>query len=213
LGENESLRWSDLVSLGVGMISIGIALVSVNISRVSMNISTSSDRKITGLTTADFESFVSEFEDQRFYFIDKANRRQLDRFTVEAFVWKSRVFFDRAMALREWVEEPNLRRLVTYFSHLVNIVFVQLRQLEFHELVYNRDANNIITMYIQLWDTGVINTISDRIRKELIQLFEENIASRRPREHYINFFRRIKDELSNKNPNETFEFLEMTRKG
>jgi len=209
--ENESLRWSDLLSLGVGMISIGIALISVSISGISMNISTRSDRKLTGLTTADFELFVSDFEDQRFFFIERVKRKQIDRFAVEAFVWKSRVYFDRALALREWVEEANLRRLVNYFKHLVNIVLVQVKEMGLNELVFNRDVNNIIIMYLRLWETGVINLSSTMVRNELIGIFENNIASRRPGERYIPFFRRIKDILSRRDPNKMFEMIGQTR--
>jgi len=206
---NDTFRWSDLVSLGVGSISIGIALMSLNISRVSREISNSSDRKLTRLTTAELESLISEFEDQRFYFIERVNREQPDRFSVEAFVWKSRVYFNRAVALREWVEKSKFNRLIKYFDILVDIVMVQSIRGDWRNLVWNRDVNNIVSMFIQLLETGIIDTVPVKMKNHLLNMFKEQIGTRIPREKNITWFKRVKDELSKRDPNTTFEHIGM----
>ena len=186
--------------------------MSLNISRVSRDISDSSDRKLTRLTTAELESLISEFEDQRFYFIERVNRGQLDRFSVESFVWKSLVYFNRAIALREWVEESKFNRLIKYFDILVDIVMVQSIRGKWRQLVWNRDVNNIVSMYIQLMETGIIDTVPVNMKRNLLHMFEKQIGARIPREKNVTWFKRVKGELSKRDPNTTFEPVEIKRR-
>jgi hypothetical protein len=194
LSNNGRIEWSNILAIGLSSLSIGIALISMCISLIG-------GRRIRRLIDSDYENFMNLFENVRIDFIEEAAKRQgvIERVNVEVLAWKSRQYFDRAINLREWViDESKLRHLSEYTKQLVILLFAQRR-----DLVWNRDVGNIVKMYRRLWETGVINYAEDRIKTELLLLFDEIIGTRRPDENDLALFNRILTTIS-PNPDVTF---------
>lgn len=205
---NEEMRWSDILAIGLALISFGIALISLCISREST-------RRLERVTDSDYDNFIDLMENTRISFIDEARIRGIDRFMVEVVAWKSRQYFDRAINLREWViDKSKLRDLSTYLKHLVHLLLYQSQSEEkkWISLVWNRDVGNIVKMYHKLWDTKMIDYADEKVRKELIYIFENFIGNRLPQESDLALFERIQTALSEKDANKPFEKITFENK-
>ena len=186
VSNNGKIEWSNTLAVGLSSISIGIALIS-------MCISLTGGKRIRRLVDSDYENFMNLFENVRIDFIEEAAKRQgvVDRVNVEVLAWKSRQYFDRAVDLIDWIDESKLRHLSEYTKQLVLLLFAQR-----NDFVWNRDVGNIIKMYRRLWETGVINYAEDKIKTELLLIFEKKIGTRKPNENDLALFDRILTTIS-----------------
>ena len=200
LYNNEQIKWSETLAVGFSFISVGIALTSLCISRTSRRI-------LQRVVDSDYENFINLFENERISFIREAIRGGVNRFMVEVLAWKSRLYFDSAISLKKQISDKSkLREMSAYLKHLVYLLFVQsLPPQNWRPLVWNRDVGNIVKMYRRLWETGVINNAEERIKNQLLELFETHIGARRPNEDDLTLFNRILTTISERNSDITFE--------
>lgn len=206
---NEEVRWSDILAIGLALISFGIALISLGIA-------SDSTRRLEKVTDSDYDNFVDNLENERLKFLAEARiRKVIDHFMVEVVAWKSKQYFEKAINLRELViDKSKLRFLSIMVKHLAHLLLVQSQKpkQKWIKVVWNRDVHNIVKMYSQLWDTEMIEYAEEHIRRDLINIFDNYIGERKPDEEDTTFFRRIQVEIGKREPNEPFKRIVLEKK-
>jgi len=188
------------VSFGSGLFAIGLALRSIKESRKT-------DRELKSSTNHNFLNLIDLFEKERLDFLSKP--KPIRQYSVEVFVWKSYDYFLRAISIassyREWIERRNKNRLANYFNILVDILIRQSVETEWRRFFRNKEAANIVNMYMLLWESSIVDDIKHTIKDDLIALFETYIGQREPGEDDITFFSRIRRRISQRPENQPFE--------
>jgi len=194
-----------IVSLGSGLFAIGLALRSIKESRKT-------DRQLKASTNSNFLRLVDFFEKERLHFLET---RPITQYHVEVLVWKSLDYLKQAVtqatSFGEWIEPQNLERLVRYFSILVKILIQDSKTGNLWKIVRNIEVSNIISMYISLWESGIINKVKSSLKDELLAYFDSYICPRKMGGDDVKHFKLVKKALNSKKKFNTFEKIEFEK--